>query len=149
MIEGVRAGRTTVEIIRFFRISRLTVYDVVARTAEAVEQAQELILEDPGQSLRNLATMLGEDQMSSNKTAQQLIRAIWWKTGCPITWTCSGLGVVERVANETMHPNPTSLRTAIGEFANLDRGFLKRTCERFRSRMEEIIAADGSYIEPL
>jgi len=42
----------------------------------------------------------------------------------------------------------TSLRTAIkAVFAHIDSATLQRACERFRSNIEVVIKADGSYIE--
>jgi len=87
--EDLRAGRSATEIIRFFRYPRSTVYDIVAkysaleqsnedsnmsarkshskkrttRTPAVVERAQALISDDPGQSLRKLASIVGEPTM--------------------------------------------------------------------------------------
>lgn len=56
--------------------------------------------------------------------------------------------VVERVTNKTRHPNVASLRAAIeAAFRNMDSAVLTRACERFRPRMEAVIAAEGGYIE--
>jgi len=43
----------------------------------------------------------------------------------------------------------TSLRTAKAAFADIDSATLQRACERFRSRIEAVIEADGDYIEQL
>lgn len=85
IIEGLRAGRSQTEIIRFFGYPRSTVYDVAAkyfdsemtemgsanptrkshskeksvRTPAMIQRAQELIYEDPGLSLANLAKTMG------------------------------------------------------------------------------------------
>lgn len=335
IIESVRAGRTPAEIIRFFGYARSTVYDVVARynaseeskegsanparkthsrertsrPAEVVERAHELILEDPGQSLRKLATVLGVSERSMRRIAEEDLRYksytlkvrqmlsedarskriarchlllsslkneaagrirffsdekiftvdakvnrrndrwlaydpeevpivartkspanvhvlcvvssegdvmpphffekgqnvtkevylgvlqtaikpwivavasgrpyVFQQDGAPAhtshlvqNWLSDNVdmfwskefwppnspdlnpmdyyvwSVVERVANKTRHPNVTSLRAAIeAAFTNLDRALLKRACDRFRSRIEAIIAADGGYIE--
>lgn len=57
-------------------------------------------------------------------------------------------GVVERVTNKSRHPNVASLRAAIeAAFAAMDRAQLKTACERFRDRIEKVIAAQGGYIE--
>jgi len=57
---------------------------------------------------------------------------------------------VERVT-KSRHPNVTSLRIAIEaafvEIRNIDSAILQRACERFRSRIEAVIEADGGYIE--
>jgi len=56
--------------------------------------------------------------------------------------------VVERVTNKSRHPNVTSLWTAIeATFVDIDSATLQRACERFRSRIEAVIEADGDYIE--
>jgi len=56
--------------------------------------------------------------------------------------------VVKRVINKHKHLNVTSLRTAIeAAFADIDSATLQRACERFRSRIEPVIEADGGYIE--
>ncbi|XP_019886946.2 uncharacterized protein LOC109610920 [Ooceraea biroi] len=85
IIESLRAGRMTAEIIKFFGYPRSTVYDVAkryavseeseegsytparkrqareksTRTPEIIRRAQDMILEDPGTSLRKLASVLG------------------------------------------------------------------------------------------
>ncbi|VDL81265.1 unnamed protein product [Nippostrongylus brasiliensis] len=85
------------------------VQDFRTGTTEIVERAQELILKDPIQPLRKLATMLESARVH----------------------------VVERVANETRHPDVTFQRAAIkAVFANFDRAPLKRARERVRSRKE-------------
>ncbi|EZA50176.1 hypothetical protein X777_11239 [Ooceraea biroi] len=84
VIDGVRAGRTPSEIIKFFRYPRSTVYDIVqryaaseesevdsgtperkihvrekaTRTPELIRKAQDLISKDPGTSLTKLAAVL-------------------------------------------------------------------------------------------
>jgi len=56
--------------------------------------------------------------------------------------------VVERVTNMFRHPNVTSLRTAIETaFVGMDNATLQRACQRFRSRNEAVIQANGGYIE--
>jgi len=41
-----------------------------------------------------------------------------------------------------------SLRTVIeAAFADIDSAALQRACERFRSRIEAVIEADGDYIK--
>jgi len=88
IIEGLRAGRSLTEIIRFFGYPRSTVCDVVtkysaseqsnessstpareshskervARTPAVVERIQALISEEPEQSLRKLASIVGANQ---------------------------------------------------------------------------------------
>jgi len=84
IIKGLRAGRSPTEIIWFFGCTRSIVYDVMAkhsaseqsnesssmpakkshskecaRTPAVVERIQALISEDPGQSLRKLASIVG------------------------------------------------------------------------------------------
>jgi len=42
----------------------------------------------------------------------------------------------------------TSLRTSIeAAFADINSATLQRACERFRSKIEAMIQADGDYIE--
>jgi len=53
---------------------------------------------------------------------------------------------VERVTNKSQHPNVTSLTTIETAFVDMDSATL-RACERFRSRGEAIIQANGRYIE--
>ena len=79
---------------------------------------------------------------------------LWWKEFWPpnspdlnpldfYVW-----GVVERVTNKSRHPNVASLRAAIeAAFTDMDCDALKRTCARFRPRMEAVIQASGGYIE--
>ena len=56
--------------------------------------------------------------------------------------------VVERVTNKSRYPHVASLRAAIeAAFADMDRDALKRTCQRFRPRIEAFIQANGGYIE--
>jgi len=56
--------------------------------------------------------------------------------------------VVERVTNKARHSNVTSLRTAIeATFVDIDSATLQCAYERFRSRIEAVIEADGGYIE--
>ena len=80
IIEG--AGRSATKIIRFFEYPRSIVYDKIcfrtdqrryqyaskeeslkkertARTFAVIERAQALILDDPGQSFRKLASIVG------------------------------------------------------------------------------------------
>jgi len=56
--------------------------------------------------------------------------------------------VVERIINKSQHPNVTSLRTAIETaFVDMNSATLQRACERFRSRIEAVIQANGGYID--
>jgi len=97
IIEGLRAGRSKTEIIRFFGFPRSTVYDVAAkylaseasekgsanptrkshskeksvRTPAIIERAQELISEDPGLSLRKLAKILGVSETTIRRIAEE------------------------------------------------------------------------------
>ncbi len=57
-------------------------------------------------------------------------------------------GVLERKVNATSHPNLTSLKDSIREnMAALDRDVVSGACKRFRSRLESVIRANGSYFE--
>ncbi|EGI70777.1 hypothetical protein G5I_00435 [Acromyrmex echinatior] len=97
IIEDLRAGRSATEIIRFFGYPRSTVYDVVAkytaleqsnegssmparkshskeRTARipaVVERAQTLISDDPRQSLRKLASIVGVSEPTMRRIAEE------------------------------------------------------------------------------
>jgi len=100
IIESLRAGRSATEIIRFFGYPRSTVYGIMAkynaseksgegsanparkthlrervsRTAAVVEKAQALISEDPGQSLRKLASALGVSERTMRRIAEEDLR---------------------------------------------------------------------------
>ncbi|XP_011858762.1 PREDICTED: uncharacterized protein LOC105556290 [Vollenhovia emeryi] len=100
IIEGLRAGRSAMEIIQFFGYPRSTVYDVVtkytaseqsnnsssmparkshskersARIPAVVERAQALILEGPGQSLRKLASIVGVSEPTMRRIAEEDLR---------------------------------------------------------------------------
>lgn len=57
-------------------------------------------------------------------------------------------GVVEMQANKCRHPDVDHLKAAIvQEMGNLPRTQVVKACERFRPRLEAIIAANGGYIE--
>lgn len=56
--------------------------------------------------------------------------------------------VVEADSNKTHHSNVESLRLAVRmAFRNLSKVSLKNACNRFRSRLEAVIASGGGYIE--
>jgi len=100
IIEGLRAGRSPTEINRFFGYPRSTVYNVVAkysasgqwnessstparrshskertaRTPVVVERTQALISEDPGQSLRKLASIVGVSELTMRRIAEENLR---------------------------------------------------------------------------
>ena len=100
IIEDLRAGRSATEIIRFFGYPRSTVYDVVAkytaleqsnegssmparkshskeRTARipaVVERTQTLISDDPRQSLRKLASIVGVSEPTMRRIAKEDLR---------------------------------------------------------------------------
>ncbi|EGI69378.1 hypothetical protein G5I_01882 [Acromyrmex echinatior] len=99
IIKDLRAGRSATEIIRFFGYPRSTVYDVVAkytaleqfnegssmparkshskeRTARipVVERAQTLISDDPRQSLRKLASIVGVSEPTMRRIAEEDLR---------------------------------------------------------------------------
>ncbi|CAK9807113.1 Transposable element Tcb1 transposase [Anthophora quadrimaculata] len=100
IIESLRAGRTPVEIIKFFSYPRSTVYDIAkryaasdwfekgspsparkvqvreksTRTPEIIQRAQDMILEDPGTSLRKLASVLGVSETIVRQIAQEDLR---------------------------------------------------------------------------
>lgn len=57
-------------------------------------------------------------------------------------------GVIERQTNKCRHPNTNSLRAAIeSEFTTLNSDQLKLACSCFRRRIEQVIEAQGGYIE--
>jgi len=100
VIEGVRAGRTPNEIIKFFGYPRSTVYDIVQRyaaseeseegsctparkihvrekairTPELIKRAQDLISEDPGVSLAKLAAILGVSDTTVRRIVKNNLR---------------------------------------------------------------------------
>ena len=56
-------------------------------------------------------------------------------------------GVAERDTNRSPHNTKESLITSIKEvFNNFPREDLKLACSRFRSRLEEVVAAKGDFI---
>ena len=100
IIESLRAGRSPAEIIEFFKYPRSTVYEVCAkykaseklekgfanpsrknhlrdksaRTPEVVQRVQELIAEDPGQSFRKLATIVGTSEATMRRIVEEDLR---------------------------------------------------------------------------
>lgn len=140
IIEGLRAGRSATEIIRFFGYPRSTVYDVVAKYT-ASEQSNE-------------GSSTPARKIHSRKHIARTPTMFWskefWPPNSPdlnpldyYVWS-----VIERVTNKSRHPNVTSLRTAIeAAFAGMDRAALQRACDRFGSRIEAVIQVNGRYIE--
>lgn len=56
-------------------------------------------------------------------------------------------GVAERDVNRSPHTTKQSLITTIHEvFTNMSREDVKKACSRFRSRLEEVVAAEGDFI---
>ncbi|XP_076621600.1 LOW QUALITY PROTEIN: uncharacterized protein LOC143342004 [Colletes latitarsis] len=102
IIESLCAGRTPVEIIKFFGYPRSTVYDVAkryaasesfekgspsparkvqvreksTRTPEIIQRVQDMILEDPGISLRKLASLLRVSETVVRRIAQEDLRYV-------------------------------------------------------------------------
>ena len=98
IIEDLRAGRSAKEIIRFFGYLSPIVYDVVtkytaleqstedssmpvchskeriARSSAVVERTQTLILDDPGQSLRKLASIVSVSESTMRRIAEEDFR---------------------------------------------------------------------------
>ncbi|XP_011135173.1 uncharacterized protein LOC105180667 [Harpegnathos saltator] len=100
VIESLRAGRTPSEIIKFFKYSRSTVYDIarkyatseksegnsctptrkiqirekMTRTPELIQKTQDLISENPGTSLRKLAAILGVAESTIRRIVQEDLR---------------------------------------------------------------------------
>jgi hypothetical protein len=57
-------------------------------------------------------------------------------------------GVLERETNKTHHNSLESLKAAIIEsVANMDKAHLIKACQRFPSRLEAFIEAEGSWIK--
>lgn len=57
-------------------------------------------------------------------------------------------GVVERETNQRSHNTTDSLKAAITRvMSKINKDHVMRACQRFRSRIEAIIAAEGGYIE--
>ncbi|XP_018364731.1 PREDICTED: uncharacterized protein LOC108762295, partial [Trachymyrmex cornetzi] len=100
IIESVRAGRSATEIIRFFGYPRSTVYDVIAKyhesekpnegsatpvrkihsnervvmTPDIIQWAQELIFEDPRQSIRKLSSVVGVREKTIRRIVEEDLR---------------------------------------------------------------------------
>ncbi|XP_076279399.1 uncharacterized protein LOC143208672 [Lasioglossum baleicum] len=100
IIESVRADRSATEIIRFFGYPRSTVYDVIAkynesemssegsetparkshskervvRTSNIIERVQELIFQDPGQSIRKLSSVVGISEKTMRRIIEEDLR---------------------------------------------------------------------------
>ncbi|XP_011863807.1 PREDICTED: uncharacterized protein LOC105559817 [Vollenhovia emeryi] len=100
IIESLRAERTPAEIIKFFGYPRSTVYDVAkrytvseesekdsssparkiqvreksTRTPELIRRVQDMILEDPGISLRKLASVLRVSETIVRRIVQEDLR---------------------------------------------------------------------------
>jgi len=100
IIEDLRAGRSAKEIIRFFGYLSPIVYDVVtkytaleqftedssmperkshskeriARSSAVVERTQTLILDDPGQLLRKLASIVSVSESTMHRIAEEDFR---------------------------------------------------------------------------
>ena len=73
-----------------------------------------------------------------------------WPNSSPDLNVCDYwlFGVIEGESNVTSHPSVNSLKVAIRRlFRNLDSEDVKRSCLRFRSRISQIIDANGSHIE--
>ena len=57
-------------------------------------------------------------------------------------------GACERTINRAPHNTLDSLKTSIvAGFANMAREEVTRACSRFRSRVEKVIEAEGSFFE--
>ncbi|XP_076226776.1 uncharacterized protein LOC143174895 [Nomia melanderi] len=99
IIKSLCAGRTPIEIIKFFAYPRSTVYDVAkryaasegfekgspssarkmqvkekSRTPEIIQRIQDMILEDPETSLRKLASVLGVSETIVRRITQEDLR---------------------------------------------------------------------------
>ncbi|KYN18724.1 hypothetical protein ALC57_08952 [Trachymyrmex cornetzi] len=136
IIEGLRAGSSTTEIIRFFGYPRLTVYDIVAKYT-ASEQSNEdssmpaREIHSKERTARNPAVV---KRAPNSPDLNPLDYYVW--------------SVVEKITNKSRHPNVTSLRTVIeAAFVGMDSATLQRACKRFRQKIEAIIQANGGYIE--
>jgi len=93
IIEGLRAGRSPTEIIRFFGYPRSTVYDVVAKynaseqsnessstparkshSKERTARTQALISEDSRQLLQKLASIVGVSEPTMHRIVEEDLR---------------------------------------------------------------------------
>jgi len=98
----------------------------IPRIPEVVKRAQALILDDPGQSLRKLASIVGVSEPTlrggSSKSYILKIDDLWGKPSCsprlpfwpfPFSPDLNLLeyvwSTVKRVTNKSRHPNVTSL----------------------------------------
>ena len=168
------------EIIRLWRCGKINGFRTVqwvcqrqyaseeectARTRPTVvERAQAVILDDPEQLLRKLASIVGVSEPTMRRIVEEelqyksytlsykdTIDALW---GCQDKPSCSPRlpfwlsnsldlnlldyyvwSVVERVTNKSRHPNVTSLRTAIETaFVGMDSYIIVCVCECFENR---------------
>ena len=61
---------------------------------------------------------------------------------------CAILGMVERKACKTPHPNVDSLKAAVElAWANMSEDFIRTSCLGFRPRLEAMVAANGEHFE--
>lgn len=100
IIEGLRAGRSPTDIIKFFGYPRSTVYDIAqkysalqasgedpnnparkicskkrkSRTPTSAERADEFIRNNPGTSLRKMSTILGMSKTTMRRIAEEDLR---------------------------------------------------------------------------
>ncbi len=55
---------------------------------------------------------------------------------------------VDKKANNIYHPNITSMKTAVErEWNSMDASYIRKTCTRFRAKLEACIAAEGGVFE--
>ena len=56
--------------------------------------------------------------------------------------------ILKRRVNSTSHPNISSLKALISENLDcLDQAMIGNACQQFRTRLEKVVKAQGSYIK--
>jgi len=109
--------------------------ECIARTPAVVERARALVSDNPRQSLRKLASIVGVSEPTMRRIAEEDLRyksytlkirqmpseaarttriaRLGSHSGLPTALDYYVWSVVERVTNKSRHPNVTSLRIAI------------------------------------
>ena len=90
---------------------------------------------DPGLAECQFARLLGEGVVDAGKPRLQPFGLLL-------------LGACERTINRAPHNTLNSLKTSIvAGFANMPREEVTRACSGFRSRVEKVIEAEGSFFQ--
>jgi len=141
------------------------------RTSAVVERAQVLISDDPGQSLRKLASIIGVNEPTMRRIAEEdlrIVQIVYVKDTTDALWGCQDKlsclpfwpnnpdlnpldyyvsSVVETVTNKSRHLNVTSLRTAIkAAFVGMELHYSVRA-NISDQELEAVIQTNRGYIE--